>query len=183
MPLGIITEDELTTELDRNNTSKQQEIPMVKPLPVPGRTNGKGNVPESLRKTIAEEHINGTGNGELAEIFNVSPSSVSAYANGATSTATYDKKNSELAGHIKSVSEKLAAKARKRLDAALAEITPERLKNAKIKDVSTIAKDMSIVVRNMEYKEKENDAPPVQFILYAPPIKKLDDFEIKQIGN
>jgi predicted XRE-type DNA-binding protein len=61
-----------------------------------GRSIGALEIPNSIRSLVAEEAINGTKAEIISEQFGISKSSISAYKNDATSTASYDEVNTEL---------------------------------------------------------------------------------------
>ena len=107
MPIGIVSDEDFESELNRISVPKKVvPSPVLNPEIVemdrPGRKEGDVNVPESLRKIIGEEALlNGRQSAlGLAKMFDISPASVSAYANGATSTASYNSPNTALVSHI-----------------------------------------------------------------------------------
>jgi hypothetical protein len=180
MPLGIISDEEFQAELN-NSSDVYETIKSVKsvksevvPLPHPGRINGDNNVPNSLRKIIGEtSNIEGRSEAlELADKFGVSPSSVSAYANGATSTKTYDETPNRK--HINEAKEKISRKARNRLFLALNALTPDKLEDAKAVDLASVAKSMSGIVKEMEPEpEKESGGnKTVNFLIYSPQVRE-----------
>ena len=187
MPLGIVSDSELNTELNncnlpvnlpsnipvpRNRVPSNQNTPTIVDIPTPGRSEGDKNVPESLRKLIGETSaIEGHNAGvELGKQFGISASSVSAYQNGAHSTASYDKPNESLKNHVTDARTRVATKARKRLMMALNAITEEKLENIKVTDASAIAKDMSAIVKNMEKDDGDNSKSQknTTFVFYNP---------------
>lgn len=148
-------------------------------------TRGRGNnpsTPQGLRKLVGEESvINGRQSAlELAASLGISPSSVSAYANGATSTATYDTPNTPLSNHLKESRIRVQKRARNKLMAALNHITTDKLAEAKPRDLAGIARDMSAVIKDME---PEKDAGPLganapQFIFYAPQFRDERHYDV-----
>jgi predicted transcriptional regulator len=188
MPIGLVSDDLLKAELDKCSGpgSDKESRPVVQILERPGRKEGDTNVPESLRKVIAEEALlNGRGAAlQIADQFGVSSSSVSAYTKGATSTTTYNSPNKELINHINKSRERAVKKASKTLNGALSAISQEKLDYADAKDLSSIAKDMSVIIKNLEpQKEVEAEAGKnsPQFIIYAPQFKKEESFEVIQV--
>jgi predicted transcriptional regulator len=153
----------------------------------PGRKAGDNNVPSSLRNIIADESLeNGRASAlELARMFDVSSSSVSAYSNGATSTKSYDTPNSNINGFLEGRKSKIASRAISKLNSALSNITPDKLQITKAKDLASIAKDMSAIVRNMEPENKNplGGNNGVQFILYAPPIKNESSYDVIHVNE
>lgn len=180
MAMGLVSDEELEKELARNGT-REIKVPAQH-----GRSPGDVNVPESLRRVIAQDAIeNGRQSAmQLAESVGVSPSSVSAYSNGATSTASYNTGNKDLINHTNVVKEKIAGRARGKLLAALREITPEKLKSAKLKDVSSVARNMSAIVRDMEPQrtaEDEGRAPKVNINIFAPARKQESEYDVIEV--
>ncbi len=171
MPIGVVTDEDL---------QKEQDSVTIEEL-----KRGRGNVnevPTSLRKVIAETAVE-DGNKEaqaLADAFNISPSSVSAYKNGAHSTASYDEPNPELKAHVDTKKQKIAKSARSTLLSAIKAITKDKLDTAKPRDLAGIAKDMASVVRTME-PEIETVEESVKFVFFAPPMRKPEEFKVIDI--
>lgn len=209
MPMGVISDAELQAELDRNGVPAEQELQYVPPsrsartpdimtTPITkvtgsgnhglqGRDVGDKNVPDVLRTLIAQDAIeNGRKSAvSLAEGFGISPSSVSAYTNGVNSTAQMGtplaKPNTPLKTSIELTKQRLAKKAANRLGIALGQITEEKLESASLKTISAVAKDMAVVIKQMEPSENNNggpQGPAVQVVLFAPPQMKEADFPV-----
>lgn len=196
MPLGIVSDSDLSNELENCSTQISRTVDII---PVTGSIQpadkyeypvGRGSnnleVPNSLRQIIGETSIT-EGRASalgLARDFGISPSSVSAYAKGATSTATIgDTPNSAI---IKKAKLNISVKARKRLNLALNQITEEKLSEAKLSEISSIAKDMSVVMKNMEDKNdsdsnKRTDGPSI--VLYAPQIRQENHYTTVQTNE
>ena len=188
MAMGVVSDK------DFDNEKGKVSIPIEKPTPIPpspssqgeivdinkGRGTGNVGVPNSLRNLIGESAITGSRQEalELASSFGISGSSVSAYTNGATSTASYDDKvNAPIIGQAK---QRIAKKARGRLMAALRNITDDKLVGTKARDLAGIAKDMSAVVKQMEEVDnpltEKKDGPT--FIFYSPNTRKEDVYDV-----
>lgn len=183
MPLGILTEEEFKLEITKansngNNRKKSEAVVIVER----GRGD-KAETPESARKLIAELAISGESNADIAREFNISPSSISAYKHGATSTATYDQPEKELTKHNNLVRDRIIRKSRKKLVLALDKITDDKLDNLDAKGCASIAKDMSTVIRNLEPEIKPETNLNAQFIFYAPQVKKEIDYPIIDVDN
>jgi predicted transcriptional regulator len=187
MPLGILSDEAFEKELNRinsNNESNESDDSDViaEVVDINKGRGDKKEVPESVRKVIGEEKVLGSDSKELAEIFKVSESSVSAYGNGARSTANYNEGNGELKTHVDSIRDKIANKARVRLINAIHHITPEKLAESKIKDLSQIAKDMSVVIKNIE-PQTNTPSLGVQFVFFAPKLKQESDYDVIAISD
>ena len=184
MPMGIVSESDFDNELEKVSPSqKKPDSDTSKGVIVDvNRGRGKGNVevPNTLRQLIGEESaLNGHSSAiELAKSFGLSPSSVSAYAAGATSTATYNETpNKE---HINASRERITKKARHRLLSALQHITKDKLAVTGAKELAGVAKDMAAVIRTMEPDTKgpalTNNGPT--FVFYSPQQRKEDTFDV-----
>lgn len=181
MAIGVVSSDDFDLEIEKSNLNHSKSIigTVIDKTPL-GRGIGSEQVPNSLRKIIGEtSEIDGRAEAiNLAAQFGVSPSSVSAYANGATSTASYDNPNKQLNNHINDAKARIAKKARNRLVTALNEITPDKLAAAKLRDIASVAKDMSAIVKDMEPKNESNDGHNgPTFVLFAPPFRKEEYFD------
>src|SRR3990167_2440332 len=167
MQIGILTDEEL--KLKKNKVRAK-----IEEVRAPGRPPGKENTPETVRKVIAEESLNGATRTELSKTFAISESSVSAYRVGATSESTYNKSDKVLGAHVN------LKKARNRLVTALDYITSEKLAEAKLRDVASVAKDMSVVIRNMEPEKtiENTQQNNVQFVFFKPQLKQEADFDL-----
>jgi len=192
MPMGIVTDKEFDLEKSKIVTPPPSREESNSSVPITGeimdvnRGRGKGSVevPNSLRNIIGEESaINGRQAGvELAQQFGVSPSSVSAYDVGATSTSSYDRRPNQPV--INQAKERIAKRARNKLMAALGKITDDKLEAANAKDLAGIAKDMSAVVRTMEPEQEkgiENPNNGPTFVFYAPQFRKEEHFDIVHV--
>ena len=183
MAIGIVSDDELARELERLNPVKKPSPVQIVDKPTRGRSDGDTNIPDSLRKIIGEESvINGRQSAlRLAEEFGISASSVSAYAKGATSTTSYDSPKPSIISHLNKSRARASKKAGVVLQNALSAITQDKLDYADAKDLSTIAKDMSVVIKNLEPPTDATSANPSnqtpQFVIFAPQFRDERSFE------
>lgn len=180
--MGICSNEDFESEISNLNGKSQVT---VEQLPDRGRGNGNVETPESLRKIIGEETIeNGRGSAlQIARAFGISDSSVSAYSNGSHSTASYHNPTRSLASHLSKVKNKITKRAHSRLASALDSITPEKLAEANLREASGVARDMSVIIKNLEPEnEKANDNAP-RFIIYAPQIRQESSFEVIQVNE
>jgi len=118
-------------------------------------------------------------------MFGISRSSVSAYANGATSTKSYNTPASSIISHINRSRARATKKAGKVLSQALAAITQEKLDYTDARDLSGIAKDMSVIIKNLEpptQVESSGEKTP-QFVIYAPSFKDERSFEVITVNE
>lgn len=200
MPIGIVSDQDFDKELERCKgdvrvpelvPSIQEEVKrgsLVVDTPHRGRKEGDVNVPESLRKIIGEESvINGRAAAvSLAEELGISPSSVSAYAKGATSTASYNNPSSGLVKHLNKSRARAVKKAGHVLRSALDAISQEKLDHSDAKDLASISKDMSVIIKNLEPQaepvDRETKTSP-QFVIFAPQFREEKTFEVIQINE
>lgn len=187
MAMGIVSDKEFDDDLSKVGATQiidptshefaRTDIAKIQDLER-GRGTGNVQVPEGLRKIIGEESaINGRESAlDLADRFGVSPSSVSAYNQGARSTASYNDRPD--ISHITEAKLKIAKKARNRLVLALNSITQDKIEAAKIKDISGVAKDMSAIIRNMEPEHPTNNGQNgPTFIFYSPQFRSEQHFD------
>lgn len=178
--MGIVNDDELELELNRLN---KIQVPTIIDIHK-GRGQGSVEVPESLRKIIGETNeIDGrTKANKLAKMFDISSSSVSAYANGSTSTASYHKPDKDLLNHITKAKERISKKARMKLNRALDHITDEKLEQAKPEVLAGVARNMSAIVKDLEPSPIQgngiNTNVGAQFIFYSPIMRKEESFDV-----
>ena len=187
MSIGLVSDEQLEEELARLSprrvvTKIESHLPTTR-----GRKEGDVNVPDSLRKIIGEDAvINGRQSAlQLAADFGISPSSVSAYAKGATSTTTYDTPSKSIISHINKSRQRAIGRASKTLNAALGAITQEKLDYADVKDLAGIAKDMTVIIKNLEPPQVNESAQPnsPQFTIYAPTFRDERSFEVIQVSE
>ncbi len=191
MAMGIVSDKEFDSELSHVNTRDKSDksreesnstVPILGEVVdyAKGRQKGSVEVPDSLRKVIGDTQItDGRDQAvELAKQFGISPSSVSAYNVGATSTASYDTTpNQDI---ITKAKDRISKRARGKLMSALRHITDDKLESSKARDLAGIAKDMSAVVKNMEPegpKAPGNNSGPT-FVFYSPQFRKEESFEV-----
>lgn len=180
--MGIVSDKEFDQALNDVTPSQNAPTPVIIKDMEKGRGEGNVEVPSGLRKIIGEESaINGRASAlEIASNFGISPSSVSAYANGSRSTATMEEQPD--VSHINQAKLRVAKKARNRLVMALNNLTEEKLAGAKAKDVAGVAKDMAAVIKVMEPEgPKVNGNSGPTFIFYSPHVKKEEHFDIVHV--
>lgn len=198
MPIGIVSDKDLERELNSYKPAKPlvvtgtilppvESTPSVQIIEKPhkGRSNGDTNVPDSLRAIIGEEALlNGRSSAvALAEEFGISKSSASAYAVGSTSTASYNQPKTSILSVINKSRERATKRAAKTLNAALSSITQEKLDYMDADKLSGVAKDMSVIIKNLEPKvdpSSTGQATP-QFTIYAPQFRDERSFEFIQV--
>ena len=155
---------------------------LIQDIPKRGRKAGDNNVPDSLRKLIAETALMDGREAalQLAADFGISASSVSAYTNGATSTTTYQEPKSSIISHINRAKERAIKRASKTLNGALNAISQDKLDNTDAKDLAGIARDMSVLIKNLEPSKEGPDGDGKggpQFVVFAPQFRDERSFE------
>jgi len=191
MPMGIVSDTEFDSELDNLTPCPPKPLgkgigivptAIIQDSEIKGRGEGNVEVPEGLRKLIGQESItNGRESAlELADKFGVSPSSVSAYTQGAHSTASYDNRPDLTT--INGAKERIAKRARHKLHLAFNSLTKEKIEAAKAKDIAGVAKDMSAIIRNMEPDTpKLNGSNGPTFIFYSPQMRSEKVFDVVRV--
>lgn len=193
MPVGLVSDDDFTREMDKlsgRKTGKESHTPIVIDMPSKGRSEGDVNVPDPLRQIIGEESvINGRQSAlGIARMFGISDASVSAYAKGATSTASYDTPKSSIVNHIQKSRARAIKKASKTLNGALGAITQDKLDYADAKDLSVIAKNMSAIIKDLE-PPSHVDGPngptsnQPQFVIFAPQFRDERSFDTIHVSE
>lgn len=183
MAMGIVSHEEFLKELDRHRNKvpeKTEDVTAeVREKKDRGWNGGRGEgnteVPESIRKVIAGTSIEDRlSNARAAEIFGVSPQSVSAYKNGTTSLSTYHSKDRDLNEYVNAKRSEVSGKARGVLFGALDKITEEKLSATKARDLAGIAKDMSAIIKDME--DTDSSGSQTNIIFYSPKPKMEEDY-------
>lgn len=190
MPMGIVSDKEFDSELDNCGSQKREESnsgpisitpAIIQDSPKKGRGEGSIEVPNGLRKLIGEESIiNGRQSAiDLAANLGISPSSVSAYSQGAISTATYNDRPNLT--QINQSKERVSKRARRKLLLALSHITDDKLKETKPIELASIARNMSAIVKDMEPEREtvitDGKGGPT-FIFYSPQFRKEESFDV-----
>lgn len=175
MSMGIVSDANFERELDNSGPASAAKIVTQKV----GR-GPKVATPDSIRKLLGGEAVtNGHGAGlALARELGVSESSVSAYQNGATSTASMDRPDPSLLEHVNEAKNNVAIKAREKLTLAIDAITADKLKDSSPRVAAGVAKDMSAVVKNMEPSSEGAAQNGTSFVFFVPPMKTENQFEV-----
>lgn len=172
MAMMLVSEEAFDKELNKDVKIESKVVDINR-----GRGN-KTEVSEEKRKQIASEVIetNKTQK-EIAIEFGVSTASVSAYANGATSTASYNNPDEQLKKHVDETKVNIGNIARGKLLEAINELTPERVRDSKTKDIASIARDMSVIAKNMEPELNNINTYNNQVLVYRPQVKLEEEFD------
>ena len=165
--LGVMSDEDFELELLRNTSGEVKSRNL-------GRGVGNNEVPQLVRELAAQTALDGASNQAVAEAFDVSPSSVSAYKNGATSCATYNEPQSALKSVVNNKKHQIAEMAHTNIINALRAITPDKVSESGIKTASQVARDMSVVIKNMKDDVAQKNDPV--FVIFAPQIKSEDDY-------
>ncbi len=174
--LGVLNKDEFDIELAKiGHVDEPIKIGEVIPI-VRGR--GKVNeIPNELRKVIATEALVNGHAREISKVFGISESSVNAYKNGVTSTVNFnERENTELGRHVELVKDGIVKSARSKLMLALESLTDEKVQNSKARDIASIAKDMSVVMKNTEPALVSQITN--QVLVYSPKIRDEDEYDV-----
>ena len=149
-----------------------------------GRHESIGNVPQSLRKIIAEESIE-HGNKSAKSLvnslgMNLSDATISTYKSGNVSPANgVSAKDNDLLEYINHRKTNLGKKALNKMSLALNGLTKDKMEPLEPKELASIAKDMSIIVDKMQpTKRDEEKFVPVQFVMMAPVINNENHYDV-----
>ena len=194
MPLGIVSDEQLERELEdvglgngqRDNKDAPSNNIIDGQVVDDNKGRGKGNteIPEDVRKFIAEAGLLGASNAELSQLMDVSQSSVSAYKHGATSTSTYHDKQPVLVDHINRARKRVTKKAGRVLANSLDSLADVKFNLLKPKDVASIARNMAAIIRDMEPEQANvTEDKRVQFIMFAPTVKQESHFDAIDVSN
>lgn len=162
MPIGIVNEDVFREEV-------RERTPL-------GR-NGKKEVPHEIRALAASEAIAGGNKKEIAQELGISSQSINAYKNGATSLATYNKKDEKLQKANDEVKDKIRGVALNKMMDAMNAISKENLALSKPNVASAVARDMSTIVKNMDPREDGINVDKA-VIIYKSPMKEEADYPV-----
>lgn len=157
------------------NVNSQHAISgFIEALPSKGRARGDVNTPLALQQLIGDAALTSRRDAvELSSILGLSPSSASAYANGSTSTASYNKPSADISNFLNARKSKIAKRAGVKLLNALDEITPDKLSSAKVTDLAIVAKSMSGIIKDMEPPVVQNQGNTFNgpsIVMFAPPM-------------
>lgn len=153
-PMLIVDDEDFELEMQRCNPSKNKSV--IIPMDKKGRPDGCIETPESLRKLIAGDAIDGVATTkQIAEAYGVSQSSVNAYKGDSTSTDRMVAKvvDDDLKRHNDKKRERINNLAQRVTKRALEHITDEKLLSSKATDLSQIAANAARVIDKTAPKE------------------------------
>ncbi len=146
-----------------------------------GRGLGTENLTPEMRAIIAQEAIvSGRTAEDVAREYGVSTQAVEAYKNGATSLATYNQPDAALKTVVNEAKDVIKIEAQNKLLLAIQALTGEKITSAKARDIASIAKDMSSIVRDSREANQIN-INGGQTIVYAPRVKEEDDYKVVEV--
>ncbi len=161
MAMGIVSDADLNKEKASGSIVNIQK---------PGRKENDKNVPEAIRKAIADTVIE-SGRSEalqIADLFGVSPSSVSAYSSSRTSTAHNKESDKSLRDSNTEKRDGIVKKAQSALTDAIAQITEAKLSNLNAVECSQVAKNMAGIVKDFSPELKDVVNIEQKLVLFAP---------------
>ena len=191
MPLGVLSESDAKNELARfgiitysneikeEQDARSEESNIVSFSDIKRGRGNKEEVPESVRAFVASEAICGADPEVLSKEFNVSRSSISAYKQGAHSTASYNNPNADLLAKNQSAIDRIIGPAQSKILKAINSITDEKLDGSKARDAAAIASSLSSVVKNLQPEEKADNR--TQINVFVPRKNEEEDYEIVHV--
>jgi hypothetical protein len=181
MPIGIVNKNDYEQEV--NNKNKPIPARSVIIDSVPKGRGDKPETPEEIRNVIAQEALLGASPKELSREFNISPSSISAYKNGATSTTTYNEGDKKLKNKNQIFRDRIVRKAGRLSLTALDSIAPEDFADATLSEKVNAAKQMSSIVKDMLPEKDNSRGNNAQFIFFAPAQKQEDYYDVITVNE
>jgi hypothetical protein len=199
MALGIVTDTDFEKELNNSShttktvmtdippraSNSEVIIPTIVENPSVGRTPDVSNVPQSLRKILAETHaVEGLGRAqELANSLipgGISQPTLSTYGNGQISRGNHKSSESnDLLNYVNGRKTKITKRALNKINLAMSLMDEDKLNSCDAKELSAITKDMAQVVKHMEPEQREDrKSEPVQFIMYAPQVRTENNYDV-----
>ncbi len=178
--------DEEHHAVERGDSASNDFIPLspgeIVKTQTRGRANGDVNTPLALQQLIGESALSSRKESvELASLLGLSPSSASAYANGASSTASYNKPKYELESYLNRKKTTIAKRAGVKLLSALDNITDDKMEHASLATLAAVAKSMSGVIKDMEPPVVNPNAGNTfngpSIVMFAPPLVSENKFE------
>lgn len=171
MAMGIVSDADL---------NKEKASGSIVNLPKPGRKENDKNVPPAVRQAIADAVLeNGRSEAlQIADMFGVSNSSVSAYTRGATSTAHNKESDDSLRKSNASKRDGIVTKAQSALTSAIAQITEAKLSNLNAVECSQVAKNMATIVKDFTPDLQERADLTAHITIYAPPLIDESKFPV-----
>lgn len=136
-------------------------------------TGKKRELPEQLKPLIGALSIISSQTA-VAKEFGVGQQTASAYASGRRHSS-YSEKDEKLESAIDRHLGKVRETAFEKLIGSLGLITEDKLKSAKVRDVSSVASDMSKIVERTLPKSPQVGVG-VQIVIHAPQQKDEDDY-------
>src|SRR5262245_40802593 len=180
MPLGVLTPEQEAIELNRFGLKQQSNVVSFEEI-----KRGRGNkteTPEGTRALIATEALSGANVTKLSEEYNISPSSISAYKNGATSTSSYNSPDNDLTNQINDARSRIIGPAQSRIIKAIESISDSKLETSKARDAASIAAALSSVVKNLTPdRNTSNNNTVIQ--VFAPRKNEEEDYEVIQVNQ
>src|SRR3990167_38936 len=129
-----------------------------------------------------KELIKGNNDNDIKKSFKTSTSSINAYSNG--KNGTNDKTNTKLARFVKNARNVITRKASRTLIKTLDHITEDRISELRANEMSVLAKNMSSIIADMEEKNRNvNNGIQANFVVYAPPQKSIEKYEVVEVDN
>lgn len=197
MPLGIVSDKDFFNEIEEDSDIKPRTsnidienatpstaiVGEVLDFPTVGRHSDIPDIPISLKKILAETHaIEGLSRAqELANSFGgLSQPTLSTLGSGNTSRGTHKSRaGNSLVEHLNNRKTKISNRALNKINLALAHMTEDKFEDLEMRELATIAKDMSVVAKQMEpTKIDEGHKDPVQFHFYSPQVRTENHYDV-----
>lgn len=144
-----------------------------------GRPEGASNIPMEIRKVVTVLTNEGESSSSVAKAFNIGESVVQRASQGYVTERQENNELKDVIDRIKSKKRDAESQAIDKVLETLNILTPEKLSSvSKVKDISSIAKDMAVIANQLSDKGSNDGEVGVHLHLYAPKSKSLDDYDI-----
>jgi hypothetical protein len=180
--MGLLTDKEIEERLASDaNLANRLSVHQIKRDKHP-------NTPNEIKKIITILSNEGEQSKELASVFQISKRSVDEYRAGETSKLP----NPELKQIKKEILDRVSSGRMQAEELAIQtvltalNILPDKIQDIKKpKQLASIAKDMAILANQMADRDRDvnGDKKTVHLHLYAPQQKKIEDYDIIDVGG
>jgi len=177
MPLGIISEDDLKTELDKLKSKKEVVV-----IDAP-KKGGYQHINQSVRNFVAAEGVLGADRKLLQRDLGISESVVDNLAVGIVNGGGVRHKDKRTLDVVDRVRYNLGIKARRVMRASMDGITDEKLGATDARDLAAIAKDMAVIDDKLNPVAKQGSliGNAEKVLIYRPRIKEEDSYDTIQV--
>jgi hypothetical protein len=162
---------------NRNPKNIVSEEVLVTPIHNGGRRNGDTNIPPFIRELVGT-FANMEPSKAVAEVFGVSKSQADQYKSGCVTPGVPDPNLISQLNKNLSRAHELAIE---KMVASLEGISETDIKNARVRDKASIARDLASVAEKLTPKELPKERGDFQLIVYSPTVRTENFYETKEV--